>query len=112
MKQTYGEIFLVRTHKRHPGFDKFVSKINIYTVSSDVFVKNVGVHHLPGITPESIETCTDLLRQNHEKNHVFFNVRGGFQNHTAHHLLAALSVGASSDTLKHIYEQQKKIQLP
>ncbi|CAF3745246.1 unnamed protein product [Rotaria sp. Silwood1] len=84
----------------------------MYTLPSDAFVKNVDVYHLPGITPETIETCSDLLQKNHEKNHVFFNLRGGFHNHTAHHLLTALSLGASSNTLKHIYEQQMKIQLP
>ena len=53
-----------------------------------------------------------FFEQNHQNNHVFFNVRGGFHNHTAHHLLAALGLGASSDTLEQIYEQQQKIQQP
>ena len=82
------------------------------TLFSDASIKNVNVYLLPGITPETIETCTDLLQKNHVNNHVFFNLQGGFHNHTAHHLLAALGLGASSHTLKHIYNQQTQIQLP
>ncbi|CAF1248807.1 unnamed protein product [Rotaria sp. Silwood1] len=84
----------------------------MYTLSSNEFIKNPDIYLLPGITPETIETCSHLLQQNHENYHVYFNIQYGFHNHTAHHLLAALGLGASSHTLKHIYENQKKIQQP
>ncbi|CAF1397527.1 unnamed protein product, partial [Didymodactylos carnosus] len=35
---------------------------------------------------------------------------GGFHNHITHHLLVALGLGASSQTLERIYKQQKKRQ--
>ncbi|CAF2735726.1 unnamed protein product [Rotaria sp. Silwood2] len=84
----------------------------MYTLSSNTFIKNSNIYLLPGVTPETIETCSFLLQKNHENYHVFFNIQGGFHNHTAHHLLAALGLGASSQTLEHIYEKQKKIQQP
>jgi hypothetical protein len=82
----------------------------MYTLSSDSFIKNPYIYFLPGITPETTETCSRLLQQNHEHYHVFFRKEKGFHNHTAHHLLAALGLGASSHTLERIYEEQKKIQ--
>ncbi|CAF1165324.1 unnamed protein product [Adineta steineri] len=77
---------------------------------SQSLIENPNVYLLPGITPETIETCSRLLQQNHENYHVFFNSKIGFHNHIAHHLLVALGLGASSDTLERIYKQQKKIQ--
>ena len=77
---------------------------------SHSLIKNSNTYLLPGITPETIETCSRLLEQNHQDYHVFFNTEHGFHNHISHHLLVALGFGASSDTLEHIYEQQKKIQ--
>jgi hypothetical protein len=77
---------------------------------SDSFIKNPSIYLLPGVTPETIETCSRLLQHNHEHYHVFFNSKTGFHNHISHHLLAALGLGASSHTLERIYEQQKKIQ--
>ncbi|CAF1250295.1 unnamed protein product, partial [Rotaria sordida] len=84
----------------------------MYTLSSNEFIKNPDIYLLPGITPETIETCSHLLQQNHENYHIFFNIQNGFHNHTTHNLLAALGLGASSHTLEHIYEKQKKIQQP
>ncbi|CAF1493937.1 unnamed protein product [Rotaria sp. Silwood1] len=84
----------------------------MFTLSPNEFIKNPDIYLLPGVTPETIETCSHLLQQNHENYHVYFNIQNGFHNHTAHHLLAALGLGASSHILTHIYEQQKKIQQP
>ncbi|UJR11206.1 hypothetical protein I4U23_015387 [Adineta vaga] len=84
----------------------------MYTLSYDTFINNNDICLLPGINPQTIETCCDLLQKNRETHHVFFYIPGGFHNHIAHHLLAALGLGASSSTLKHIYEKQTKIQQP
>lgn len=39
-----------------------------------------GVYHVPKITPESAKAASDLLQENHVRNHVFFN-QSGFHNH-------------------------------
>jgi hypothetical protein len=80
------------------------------TLQLNTFIKNPDVYLLPGITPETTETCSRLLQENHERHHGVFNSETGFHNHTAHHLLAALGFGASSQTLEWIYELQKKLQ--
>jgi hypothetical protein len=82
----------------------------MYTLQLNTFIKNPDVYLLPGITPETIETCSRLLQENHEHYHIVFNSEHRFHNHTTHHLLAALGLGASSQTLERIYEQQQKIQ--
>ncbi|CAF1334084.1 unnamed protein product [Adineta ricciae] len=78
---------------------------------SKLFLRNPQIYLLPGVTPKTIETCSCFLQDNHEKYHIFFN-EDGFHNHTTHHLLAALGLGASCETLERIYEQKKKIQQP
>ena len=82
----------------------------MYALRSDTFIENPSIYLLPGITPETIETCSRLLQDNHEHYHVFFNRERGFHNHTTHHLLAALGLGASSQALERIYNQHKQIQ--
>ena len=83
----------------------------MYALQSEKFLANPYVYALPGITPETIATCSRLLEDNHQRFHIFFNEQA-FHNHTTHHLLAALGFGASSETLEQIYERQKKIQKP
>jgi hypothetical protein len=84
----------------------------MYTLQFNSFTKNPYIYLLPGVTPEAIETCSRLLQENHEHHHVYFNIENGLHNHTTHHLLVALGLGASSQTLERIYEQQKKMQQP
>lgn len=83
----------------------------MYALQPEKFLANPFVYTLPGMTPETIETCSRLLEDNHQRFHVFFNERS-FHNHTAHHLLAALSFGVSSKTLEDIYAKQVKLQKP
>src|SRR3954470_23974897 len=49
---------------------------------------------LPGITVESANKASELLQENHEKHHIFFN-KSGFHNHIAHHLLTTYALGVS-----------------
>lgn len=35
-----------------------------------------GVFHLPGLTKESAAKASQVLQENHEKHHVFFNQQG------------------------------------
>ncbi|KAM0747010.1 hypothetical protein T439DRAFT_318264 [Meredithblackwellia eburnea MCA 4105] len=55
-----------------------------------------------------VQTC---LMDNHINTHCFFN-DDGLHNHTAHHLLAAYSLGAGPSLIKDIYELQKVINKP
>lgn len=41
-----------------------------------------GVFHLPGVTKESADKASELLQENHEKHHVFFN-QNGFHSKSA-----------------------------
>ena len=84
----------------------------MYALSSGTFLKNPYNYFLPGITDETVETCSRLLQQDYENHHVFFRREAGFHNHTSHHLLAALGLGASSATLERIYKRQKANQQP
>lgn len=38
--------------------------------------QNVGVFHMPGITDESAAKASELLQENHEIHHIFFNASG------------------------------------
>jgi hypothetical protein len=35
-----------------------------------------GEFHVPGITKESAAKATELLQENHERHHIFFNAEG------------------------------------
>ena len=84
----------------HSSKGLFSIRTNMNSLLSDSFIKNPNIYMLPGVTPETIETCSHLLQENHEQYHIYFNHKTGFHNHTSHHLLVALGLGASSDTLK------------
>lgn len=43
-----------------------------------------GIYHIPNIAPESAKSASDLLQENHVKNHIFFN-QSGFHNHIGRH---------------------------
>ncbi|KAL6302568.1 hypothetical protein BKA93DRAFT_827272 [Sparassis latifolia] len=57
----------------------------------------------PGITQDSTLALGRLLKENHEKWHIFFNDMH-FHNHTSHHLLAIYYLGASPDLLDAAYQ--------
>lgn len=70
-----------------------------------------GVHHVAaaGITSESSKKASELLQQNHDSNHVFFNA-SGFHNHIAHHLLAIFALGATPDQLQRAFDVNQDYQ--
>ncbi|KAE8233763.1 hypothetical protein CF326_g1198 [Tilletia indica] len=47
----------------------------------------------PGFTNAQAQAATKVLQKNHNDFHVFFNMKG-FHNHLAHHVFAALALGA------------------
>ncbi|QDS68659.1 hypothetical protein FKW77_001977 [Venturia effusa] len=55
------------------------------------------------------QKASELLQENHEKHHVFFN-RAGFHNHIVHHLLTLYAIGATPDEIQKQYDQNKSYQ--
>jgi len=68
-----------------------------------------GVYHAPDISSQSAKAASDLLQENHDSHHVFFN-QSGFHNHIAHHLLAIYALGASPQELQKAYNDNKGYQ--
>jgi hypothetical protein len=62
-------------------------------------------------TSDSAKKTTELLQENHEIHHIFFNDEG-FHNHIVHHLLSLYAMGADPDTIKHMYNINKSYQRP
>ncbi|KAI1468938.1 uncharacterized protein F4812DRAFT_458462 [Daldinia caldariorum] len=59
----------------------------------------------------SAKKTTELLQEDLDKHHVFFNEEG-FHNHISHQLLALYGTGASPDQLKRCYDVNKAYQRP
>lgn len=68
-----------------------------------------GVYHAPDISSQSARVASDLLQENHDSYHIFFN-QSGFHNHIAHHLLAIYALGASPQELQKAYDDNKGYQ--
>ncbi|KAF2021128.1 hypothetical protein BU24DRAFT_457136 [Aaosphaeria arxii CBS 175.79] len=66
---------------------------------------------LPGITQESADKTSELLQENHEKHHIFFN-QSGFHNHIVHHLLTLHALRASPHSLQTAYTNNASYQRP
>ena len=84
----------------------------------------------PGATVEATKTLVALLKENHNKWHIFFNDSGeypctytagdfppirippGFHNHLAHHLLAVYALGATPEVLQAAYDEHASYQAP
>ncbi|KIW68530.1 hypothetical protein PV04_04469 [Phialophora macrospora] len=71
-----------------------------------------GVYHVPDISAEAGTVGSQLLQENHDKYHMYFNT-SGFHNHIAHHLLTIYALGASPEEIKkafdfnHTYQRQQ-----
>ncbi|KAF2198855.1 hypothetical protein GQ43DRAFT_442976 [Delitschia confertaspora ATCC 74209] len=66
---------------------------------------------LKGISEESARTASQLLQENHERHHIFFN-ESGFHDHIVHHILTVFALGASPSTLKKQYKNNLSYQKP
>ncbi|KAK4138648.1 hypothetical protein BT67DRAFT_413207 [Trichocladium antarcticum] len=62
-------------------------------------------------TDEAAEKVSELLQEDLEKHHVFFN-QDGFHNHIPHHLLALYGTGASPSSLVKAYTTNASYQRP
>lgn len=71
-----------------------------------------GVVHAEGLTEESAQTTTELLKQNNEKHHIFFTLEDHMgvylHNHIAHHILTIWSLGAKPEVLRSQFERNSR----
>ncbi|KAF2793674.1 hypothetical protein K505DRAFT_325335 [Melanomma pulvis-pyrius CBS 109.77] len=67
--------------------------------------------YVQGISAEAAETASQLLQENHEKHHIFFN-KSGFHNHIAHHLLTLYALNATPAQLRKAYADNVSYQRP
>ncbi|KAI9647188.1 hypothetical protein NHQ30_003571 [Ciborinia camelliae] len=64
--------------------------------------------------PQSLETATktsQLLQENHDKHHIFFNP-SGFHNHVVHNLLTLYGLGAPMSVIERQYRLNASYQRP
>ncbi|KAI8066297.1 uncharacterized protein B0P05DRAFT_573955 [Gilbertella persicaria] len=66
---------------------------------------------VPGLSPAAASLSEQLLVQNNERFHIFFNDKK-FHNHLIHHLLAAYSFGATKERIQEIFDFHAKDQRP
>lgn len=68
-----------------------------------------GVYHVPDITAEAGKMGSQLLQENHDNFHIYFNA-SGFHNHIAHHLLTIYALGATPEEIKKAFDDNKGYQ--
>lgn len=66
-------------------------------------------YYLPDIQEESAKKASELLQENHDNHHIFFN-QSGFHNHIAHHLLTVYALRATPDQIQKHYDENKHYQ--
>ncbi|KAL2135403.1 hypothetical protein VTI74DRAFT_8636 [Chaetomium olivicolor] len=71
---------------------------------------NTGLWHIKQ-TEEAAKKVSELLEQDMETHHVFFNLEG-FHNHIPHHLLALYGTGAPPSALQSAYATNATYQRP
>ncbi|KAL7270784.1 hypothetical protein RUND412_006495 [Rhizina undulata] len=76
-----------------------------------VTLENVGVVDFPGKTAESAKAVSEVLQENHETHHMFFNELG-YHNHIVHYMLPLWDVGAPAHLIRHHFSREKRYQLP
>ncbi|KAF8999014.1 hypothetical protein BDZ89DRAFT_1105585 [Hymenopellis radicata] len=67
---------------------------------------------LPGADDASTKALIHVLKDNHEKWHIFFNNVSRFHNHVAHHVLAIWALGANKDLIEAAYTFDIPFQKP
>ncbi|KAI0908992.1 HypA protein [Ustulina deusta] len=70
--------------------------------------ENTGLWHRQQ-TEAAAKKTTELLQEDLEKHHCYFNDRG-FHNHISHHLLALYALGASADDIQKGYNDNTDYQ--
>lgn len=72
-------------------------------------VKEKAAYTLPGITQEQANKASEVLQENHEHHHIFFN-KDGFHNHIVHHILTIWAMNASSGEIQKGYDHNRSYQ--
>jgi len=71
-----------------------------------------GLVHADGLTDESAQTTTALLKENNEKYHIFFTTEDHMgvylHNHIAHHDLTLWALGAKPSVLRSQHERNTR----
>ncbi|KAM3068892.1 hypothetical protein ACMFMG_004065 [Clarireedia jacksonii] len=78
------------------------SKIHLTT-------EDTGVFKFKPQNKETAAKISELLQENHDKHHIFFN-ESGFHNHIAHHLLTLYALGAPADIIEKQYKKNASYQ--
>ncbi|KAH8434572.1 questin oxidase family protein [Aspergillus melleus] len=78
-------------------------KVQLTTSDSGVFSS--------GIREDSAQVASELLQENLENHHVYFN-NMGFHNHIVHHLLSIFALGATPEEIRDAYNRNKGYQRP
>ncbi|KAF9259180.1 hypothetical protein L218DRAFT_1004149 [Marasmius fiardii PR-910] len=66
---------------------------------------------LAGANHESTETLRSLLRENHERWHIYYD-KLGRHNHISHHSIAVWALGAHKDIVRMGYDKNEFLQQP
>ena len=92
--------------------------------------KHLAPENLPGVSVDTSDTLSRLLKDDHERHHIFFNAKGFHKcvliqlpicfcrliykilSHATHHLYAIYTLGASSEVLEAAYQTHVKYQRP
>ncbi|KAI9788664.1 MAG: hypothetical protein M1833_002900 [Piccolia ochrophora] len=70
-----------------------------------------GIFHRPGVTEQAAAKASELLQENHENHHIFFNA-DGYHNHIAHHALTLYALAAAPDAIQRQYDNNRSYQRP
>ncbi|KAL8699121.1 MAG: hypothetical protein Q9224_001549, partial [Gallowayella concinna] len=70
-----------------------------------------GQFHVPNISQDSADAASEVLQENHDNYHIFFN-QSGFHNHIAHHIPTLFALGASPHAIQKHYANNKAYQRP
>lgn len=73
--------------------------------------QDTGVFSVSHIPVSSRHTLNQILQENHDRYHPFFNDKG-FHNHITHYMLAAYALGAEPEQLSRAWVQEKAFQRP
>ncbi|KAB8258730.1 hypothetical protein BDV32DRAFT_125450 [Aspergillus pseudonomiae] len=76
----------------------------------ELSTSNSGIYST-GVREDAARAASQVLQENLEKHHIYFN-DSGFHNHIVHHILTIFALGASPDEIRAAYERNKSYQRP
>ncbi|KAE8355767.1 hypothetical protein BDV28DRAFT_128338 [Aspergillus coremiiformis] len=76
----------------------------------ELSTSNPGIFSV-GAREDAARVAGEVLQDNLEKYHIYFN-DSGFHNHIVHHILTMFTLGASPNEIKAAYERDKSYQRP